>query len=218
MSKEEILRNRSFEKNDSSDQSNKNSNNKNTEKEKITKKDVFQFVLYIAIVFALTFCIITFVGQRTRVSGSSMENTLSDGDNLIVDKITYRFSDIERFDIVIFPHVEPGDEDKLFGKTYYIKRVIGLPGETVYIDKDGKIFINGQLLEENYGREKISNPGMAASPILLGEDEYFLLGDNRNNSNDSRFTNVGPIKQDEILGRAWVRIFPFNKICSMLDK
>ena len=133
-----------------------------------------------------------------------METTLSDGDNLLVDKITYRFSDPKRFDIIVFPFQYDTD-------TYYIKRIIGMPGETVQIDYDGNIYINGSLMEESYGREVIQNPGRAAEPITLGEDEYFVMGDNRNNSSDSRDPSVGNIHRKDIIGRAWVRIWPFSK-------
>jgi signal peptidase I len=134
-----------------------------------------------------------------------MENTLSNGDNLIIDKISYRFRDPERFEVVVFPY-------KLDEKTFFIKRVIGLPGETVYIDAKGTIYINGEKLEENYGREVIANPGLASSEITLAEDEYFVLGDNRNNSEDSRFDDVGNIKRSDLIGRAWVRIYPFSEM------
>lgn len=166
--------------------------------------EILSFLLYVAVVVGITFLIIHYVGQRTYVSGSSMENTLSDGDNLIVDKITYRFSDPKRYDIIVFPYQY---EDN----TYFIKRIIGLPGETVQI-VDGTIYINGEVLDESYGREVMKNSGMAAEPITLGEDEYFVLGDNRNDSTDSRDPSVGKIKRNQIIGRAWVRIWPLSKI------
>ena len=131
-----------------------------------------------------------------------MEDTLSDGDNLIVDKISYRLHDPERFDVVVFPYQYEED-------TYYIKRIIGLPGEIVYIDGSGNIYINDVLLEEGYGTETILNAGLASSVIILGADEYFVLGDNRNNSTDSRFEAVGNIKGDDIVGKAWLRVYPF---------
>ncbi len=168
-------------------------------------KEMISTLLYLLCVLCLTWAVIAFVGQRTEVDGQSMEPMLSDGDNLIVDKITYRFRDPERFDIIVFPFKYKED-------TFYIKRIIGLPGETVQIDEEGKIYIDGEILEENYGREIIQSNtiGIASEPILLGEDEYFVLGDNRNNSMDSRTEVVGNIKREEIIGRAWIRIWPLS--------
>ena len=169
------------------------------------KKEVLSWIFYILFVIALTYLIITFVGQRTMVDGRSMNATLNDGDNLIVEKLSYRFGDPERFDIIVFPPQESPKE-------HYIKRIIGLPGETVQIDAEGKIYINGEVLEENYGLETIRNAGRAAEPITLGDDEYFVLGDNRNNSKDSRSDAVGNVKRSSITGRAWLRIWPLSDI------
>ena len=166
--------------------------------------EILSFLLYVVVVVGITFLIIHYVGQRTYVSGSSMENTLSDGDNLIVDKITYRFSDPKRYDIIVFPY-------QYEENTYFIKRIIGLPGETVQI-VDGIIYIDGEALQESYGREVMKNSGLAADPVTLGEDEYFELGDDRNDSTDSRDPSVGKIPRDRIIGRAWVRIWPLSKI------
>lgn len=167
-------------------------------------KEILSFVLYFVIVIAAMLLIIHYVGQRTEVSGSSMENTLSDGDNLIVDKISYRFQDPERYDIIIFPYKYEED-------TYYIKRIIGLPGEHVRIDDSGNIYINEKVLKESYGREVIQDPGIARDEITLGEGEYFVLGDNRNNSSDSRDPSVGIIQKKDIIGRAWLQIYPFDE-------
>lgn len=166
-------------------------------------KELWSMILYIAVVLGITFFIITFVGQRTHVSGESMRNTLNHGDHLIVDKLTYRFRDPVRYDIIVFPF-------RYKENTYYIKRIIGLPGETVQI-VDGDIYIDGEVLQESYGREVIRDPGLAEEPILLGEDEYFVLGDNRNESADSRDPSVGLIHRDAIIGRAWLRIWPLNQ-------
>lgn len=168
-------------------------------------KEVLSTSIYLLIVLVLTFLIVAYVGQRTKVSGSSMEPTLSDGDNLIVDKISYRFSEPERFDIIVFPF-------RYKEKTYYIKRIIGLPGETVYIDEEGNIYIDGEILEENYGKETILDSGRAYEPITLGPNEYFVMGDNRNNSSDSRDPVVGNIYRSEFIGKAWMRIWPLNKL------
>ena len=167
-------------------------------------REILSTSLYLLVVLCITYLVIHFVWQRTQVSGSSMEPKLSNNDNLIVDKITYRFKDPERYDIIVFPFEY---EDN----TYYIKRIIGLPGETVYIDKEGNIYIDGEVLEEAYGREVIREPGRAYEPIKLGDDEYFVMGDNRNNSTDSRDPSVGNVKKNRIIGRAWLRIWPFNK-------
>lgn len=168
-------------------------------------RELLGWLFYILIIIGLTYLIITYVGQRTRVSGSSMETTLSDGDNLIVDKLSYRFQDPKRFDIVVFPY-------KYEENTYYIKRIIGLPGDTVQV-KDGYTYINGELLESDiYGAEVMIEAGTASEPITLGEDEYFVLGDNRNHSLDSRDPSVGILKREDLIGRAWVRIYPFDKM------
>lgn len=164
------------------------------------------WIVYILIIIGLTYLIITFVGQRTRVSGSSMETTLQDGDNLIVDKISYRFRDPKRYDIIVFPYKYEED-------TYYIKRIIGMPGETVQIKADGYVYINGRRLKSDiYGRELIKDPQTAAEPVTLGDDEYFVMGDNRNHSMDSRDPSVGVLARSDLIGRAWIRIYPFDNI------
>lgn len=172
-------------------------------KETTRKTALVSFLLYVAAVFGITFLLLHFVGQRTVVLGASMEPALYDGDNLIVDKISYRFHEPERYDVIVFPY-EDG--------TYYIKRIIGLPGEAVRIDENGSIYINGERISESYGKEVIEDPGCAGEEITLGETEYFVLGDNRNNSMDSRDERVGLIEREAIIGKAFVRIFPLNQI------
>ena len=167
-------------------------------------KEIFSTIIYLVVIFCLTWLFITFVMQRTEVSGSSMEPTLQDGDSLLIEKVSYRFSDPKRFDIIIFPY-RYGDEQ------YFIKRVIGLPGETIRIDYDGNIYIDGVILNEGYGAEVILDPGRAETEVVLGEDEFFVMGDNRNHSMDSRDISVGSINKKDILGRAFVRIYPFSK-------
>ena len=167
-------------------------------------KEILSTSLYLLIVLCLTYIVIHFVGQSTQVIGGSMETTLSENDNLIVDKLTYRFREPKRFDIVVFPFQYEKD-------TYYIKRIIGLPGETIFIDEEGNIFIDDELLTESYGKEIIKDAGRAYEPVTLGEDEYFVMGDNRNNSQDSRDPTVGNIARSDIIGRAWIRIWPLNK-------
>ena len=128
-------------------------------------RELLGWIIYILIIIGLTYLIITYVGQRTRVSGSSMETTLSDGDNLIVDKISYRFRDPKRYDIIVFPY-------KYEENTYYIKRIIGLPGETVQVT-GGYVYINGELLE--------SDIYYTVGPITLDYFKYTRYTGNDNN-------------------------------------
>ncbi|MDE5864704.1 MAG: signal peptidase I, partial [Lachnospiraceae bacterium] len=152
------------------------------------KKEILEMVLYIIFVFAVVWVTFTYIGNRIVVDGDSMYDTLSDRDNLIVSKISYLLGEPERFDIVIFPVDDEG--------TYYIKRIIGLPGETIRIDEDGVIYINEKPLQEDYGYETIelNRIGRAREGVTLGDDEYFVMGDNRNNSTDSRTEEVGNIE------------------------
>ena len=166
-------------------------------------KSILSTVLYMLVLIALTVLFIRFVMQRTEVSGNSMQPTLQDSDSLMVDKLSYRFKDPERFDIVVLPF-RHGEE------TYIIKRVIGLPGETVRITSEGRILVNGEVLNEHYGLEVIQNPGRAAEPVTLAEDEYFLMGDNRNNSLDSRDASIGNVKRSDLIGKAFIRVWPLD--------
>ncbi len=169
--------------------------------------EIIEMIIYFLVVLILFLLLQFFVGQHIEVNGKSMENTLSDKDHLILEKVSYRFRDPARFDIIVFRPFDT-NEDK---DTYYIKRIIGLPGESVQII-DGQILINDKVLEENYGNEIIANAGIASEKIILSDDEYFLLGDNRNNSSDSRCKAIGPVKRDVIIGRAWTRIWPLKDI------
>lgn len=173
------------------------------EKEKGILRELLEWIVFLLIIIGATYLIITYVGQRTKVSGQSMETTLHDGDNLIVDKISYRFREPERFEIIVFPYQHKEN-------TYYIKRIIGLPGETVQVT-EGCVYIDGERLDEHYGNELMENAGLAEEPITLGEDEYFVLGDNRNHSSDSREPSVGILHREDLLGRAWIRIWPLDK-------
>lgn len=163
-----------------------------------------ELCIYVAVIVLCFTFVPKHVLQRTIVSGSSMMDTLKSGENLLVEKVTYNFADPKRFDVIVFyPHGRDSED-------YYIKRVIGLPGETIQIIGE-TIYINGEELKENYGKDPIVEQGMAADPIKLKDDEFFVLGDNRTVSEDSRFEEVGPVKRENIEGRAIFRIYPFNK-------
>lgn len=183
-------------------------NKKSKENIKKILTNVLVVVICIFVAFLLSSFITNFVAHPTMVEGESMETTLSDGDTVMIQKLSYYFGDPERYDIVVFPVYN--------SNTYYIKRVIGLPGETIQID-EGKVYINGkELQDDTYGKEDyIDDPGDAAEPITLASDEYFVLGDNRNMSTDSRSSYVGVIKRNKIAGKAWKRIMPFSKIGSL---
>lgn len=133
-----------------------------------------------------------------------MYDTLNDGDMLMVDLLSYRLSSPKRFDIVVFP--SPFEKN-----ANIVKRVIGLPNETVCIDDEGNISVNGRAINDRYATEVIADPGLAGGKgITLGSDEYFVLGDNRNDSLDSRSSEIGNIKKKKIKGKAVFRIWPLK--------
>lgn len=163
-----------------------------------------ELAIYVVIIILCVFFVPRYVMQRTKVQGSSMMNTLKNKENLLVEKVSYRFKDPERFDVIVFyPHGRDS-------KDYFIKRVIGLPGETVQI-KGSTIYIDGEELKENFGKDPIDYAGLAEEPLELEDDEFFVLGDNREISKDSRYEDVGAVKRENIEGRAILRIYPFTK-------
>ena len=178
------------------------------EKRKKFLKKFFGWVFALGAAIALAWAITTYALEKTNMVGDSMEATLSSGDTILIDKLLYRIKSPERFDVIVFK--KDGKEHSY----YSIKRIIGLPGEHVLI-ADGKIYIDGVLLEEETNVEDILLPGLASDEILLDGDEYFVLGDNRNNSEDSRFFNVGNVFSEEIIGRAWIRLNRFGLISKL---
>lgn len=169
------------------------------------KKLIMQ-ILEACLVLLFAFVFVWYFGQRVSTVGSSMEPVLENGDVVFVNRFVYNTSSPKRGDVIVFK--PKGNENS----HYYIKRIIGLPGETVQI-VDGYTYINGQLLESDiYGAEVMESGGIAQEQIVLGENEYFVLGDNRNHSSDSRDPSVGVLTRDNLLGRAWVRIYPFDNV------
>lgn len=171
---------------------------------KKVRNGIIELCIYAAIIVVCVAFVPKYVLQRTIVDGKSMMNTLKNGENLLVEKVSYHFTDPDRFDVIVFyPHGRESTD-------YYIKRIIGLPGETVQIIGED-IYIDGEKLEENFGKDPIIEPGMADEPIKLGDDEFFVLGDNRTVSEDSRYEEVGPVKRENIEGKAILRIYPLSE-------
>lgn len=145
-------------------------------------------------------CIVLAVARISVVNGHSMDPNLYDSEKLIVSRISYKIDNPQRGDIVVAEH-------KDIGVDFIIKRVIGLPGETVEI-KNNKIYINDEELDESYIKEPMT--GMKDKKWKLGDDEYFICGDNRNDSLDSR--DVGPVHKDDIFGKAVFSLSDFTVI------
>ena len=159
-------------------------------------------VLIVLLAYGMSSFITNYCVWHTQVDGTSMEPALENGDRLLVDKMSYHFREPERFDIVVFPQRID---------VYYVKRIIGLPGETVQI-KEGKIYINDVMLVENYGKEAMEESYTMELPVTLGTDQYFVLGDNRNHSMDSRDPLVGTVSKNYIIGKAWIIMYPKDRM------
>ncbi len=169
------------------------------------------WILSVAAVIALAWVIITFSIEKTMLADASMEPTLQEGDTILIDVLSYRIRKPHRNEVIIF---QQGDREHSF---YNVKRVIGLPGETVRIS-DGVVFINGKEMTEVVKVDAMLLPGLANYELTLGNDEYFVLGDSRNNSEDSRYATVGNVKEEDIIGRAWIRTNQFGFINSLNKK
>ena len=167
-------------------------------------KEVAGWIFEIVVTILIAFTCVYFVGLRTSVVGQSMEGTLSSGDEILVNRFLYKVTDPKPNDLVVFL---PNGNEK---SHYYVKRVIAVPGDTVLI-KNGAVYVNGELFQEEAEVASIEEAGLAAEEITLEDDEYFVLGDNRNNSEDSRYANIGNVKKEYMIGKAWFRIAPLGK-------
>lgn len=159
-------------------------------------KDVVELLVGGAVAVFLAFVIVFSVGMRTSVIGDSMEPALHNGQEILMNRILYRISTPKRGDVIVF--LPNGNQNS----HYYVKRVVGLPGETVQI-REGNVYIDGVLLAESELFDKMIDPGIAQNELLLAGDEFFVLGDNRNSSEDSRSGNIGAVRKDTIVGKAW---------------
>ncbi|WP_082223762.1 signal peptidase I [Lachnobacterium bovis] len=159
----------------------------------------------IVFVILLAFSVVFFFGKRVGVVGKAMETDLNIDDQILVNKFIYKVTKPKKDDVIVF---KPNGNKK---SQFYLRRVIATPGDTVQI-KNGMIYVNDKMLQENRKVESIENPGLANKKIKLKKDEYFVLGDNRNNSEDSRYSSVGNVKAKHIEGKAWLRVVPMKKI------
>ena len=169
------------------------------------------WIVSVVAVIALAWLIVYLSIEKTTMVDASMDPTLMQDDRIVIDKMTYRIRSPRRNEIIVF---QQGDSEHSF---YNIKRIIGLPGEKVRV-AEGIVYINGEALEEYANVENMLLPGLANYEITLGEDEYFVLGDARNNSEDSRYATVGNVKRSEIIGRAWIRTNKFGFVNSLNKK
>lgn len=164
-------------------------------------KNVFLLFLEILVACFLGYLIVVAFGKQVANSNQSMEPTYTASETVLVNTIAYKFSEPEHGDIIAF---KPKSN---VNASYSIKRVIGVPGDKVLIS-NGRIYLNGDLYKENIEVDTIDNPGIAASEITLLEDQYFVLGDNRNSSEDSRYESIGFVSMNDVLGKVWIK-YPF---------
>ena len=173
------------------------------EKKKIISKgmvrEIFSMIFSCFAAVLLAFVIVLSFGLKTSVIGVSMEPALSNGQTVFIDRFIYKLTSPKRGDVIVF--LPNGNTNS----HYYLKRVVALPGETVQII-DGYVYVNGVMLDEDETLDKIADPGMAEFEITLGSEEFFVLGDNRNNSEDSRSGNIGSVKKSNIIGKAWFHL------------
>ena len=161
------------------------------------------FEIIVTLVLAAMVGIMLF--QTVTMQESSMEPTIAVGDRFFINRVVYKFSSPKRGDLIVF-RTNASDDAAL-----HIRRVIGLPGETIQIS-GGRILIDGETYKEGKDFPMISNPGLASSSITLESGEYFVLGDNRNNSEDSRYADIGMVQKRYIAGKIWFTCAPFEKL------
>lgn len=168
-------------------------------------RNILTWIFEIAVVFVFSILVGIFLFQSVTMQESAMEPTLSVGDRFFVNRVVYKFSSPQRGDLIVFK--TSGSDDAAL----HISRVIGLPGERIQIS-NGKVLIDGEVYEEDLELADIRNAGIASSTVSLESGEYFVLGDNRNNSEDSRYGDIGNVKKKYIVGKLWFTISPREKI------
>jgi len=165
-------------------------------------RQIMRWVVDIAVVISLAWFVVYGFGTQVRIAGQSMASQLHSGDVVLMNRLCYDLGEPGRFDVVVFEREDHKSN---------VKRIIGLPGEVVQI-MDGFVYIDGKRLEADHGLNEVVLAGLAENPVTLGEDEYFLLGDNRDGSEDSRFANIGNVKRKQIQGKVWLRLLPLLDI------
>ncbi len=168
-------------------------------------KAVAGWLAEILLAAAVAVLCVYFFGMRIHVVGQSMEPTLTGDETILINRFVYKLVDPKPNDLIVFL---PNGNEK---SHHYVKRVIAVPGDTVQI-KGGKVYVNDQLFDEQIENPSIENGLMAEEPIVVEEGEFFVLGDNRNNSEDSRYANIGNVKKEYIEGKAWFIVSPFDKL------
>lgn len=162
-------------------------------------KEILSWTIGIFAAILLAFVVVYCVGMTTSVIGISMKPTLENGEKIMVNRFVYKISSPKQGDVIVF--VPNGS----MNSHYYVKRVVGTPGDTVQII-DGHLYINGELYVDEDKYDEMAQAGIAENEITLGKGEYFVLGDNRNNSEDSRSANIGIINKQNIVGKAWIHL------------
>lgn len=161
-------------------------------------KEIFSWLFWLFASMLLAVVTVFCIGMKTSVIGPSMEPSLYNGQGIFLNRIVYKVTSPRKGDVIVFL---PNGNEK---SHYYVKRVVGVPGDTLYI-KNGLLYVNDETVEE-YFNDRIAEPGLLESEVILGEDEYFVIGDNCNNSEDSRSANIGTVKKSYIIGKAWMKL------------
>ena len=176
-------------------------------------RSILLWILAVGGAIALAYFLVHFGLAKTTVD-ASMAPTLDDGDRILVDRVRYKIFKPKRNDVIVYCQDSDPDRKDAF---YNVKRIVGLPGETVQI-KNGGVFINGEEMTEAVNVDRIMIAGLATYEVKLGDDEYFVLGDSRNSSEDSRYASIGNIKKSEIIGYAWIRLNRFSFVNNLNRK
>ena len=171
-------------------------------------REIASWIMHVVVAVAAASWLVYFVGMRTSVIGVSMENTLYSGQQILVNRISYLFFSPAPGDVVVF---QPNGNRN---SHYYVKRVVAGPGDRVQI-KDGKLYVNDTITD--YGYDKIMDPGIVENELLLEADEYFVMGDNCNSSEDSRSGNIGPVRRDAIEGKVWFHFSSPNSYMGFIE-